>query len=119
MAFIRENIQESSPGDVQRRSSSDEDDFFHSLQTTRTPDSSGKQLDAYLTFSADNMELLKSYPAVCNLSVKLNTPLPASAACERLFSIAGLVFTPRRSRLSSRNFENQLLLRVNQKFCVG
>uniref|UniRef100_A0A3P8ST58 HAT C-terminal dimerisation domain-containing protein n=1 Tax=Amphiprion percula TaxID=161767 RepID=A0A3P8ST58_AMPPE len=46
----------------------------------------------------------------------LNTPLPASAACERLFSIAGLVFAPRRARLNSKNFENQLLLRMNRKF---
>lgn len=42
----------------------------------------------------DHMDLLKSFPAVCKLSVKQSTPLPASAVCERLFSIAGLVFSP-------------------------
>nr|XP_020477590.1 uncharacterized protein LOC109972796 isoform X1 [Monopterus albus] len=75
-----------------------------------------EQLDAYLACVADHMDLLKSFPAVCKLSVKLNTPLPASAACERLFSCAALVFSPRRARLDSCNFENQLLLRLNSKF---
>ncbi|KAJ8405227.1 hypothetical protein AAFF_G00322180 [Aldrovandia affinis] len=92
-------------------SSSDEEDFFSALQAPQAQDSYG-----YLAISADHMDSLKSFPAVCKLSVKLNTPLPASAACERLFSIAGLVFSPRRARLHSGNFENQLLLKMNSKF---
>jgi len=62
------------------------------------------------------MDVLKSFPAVCNLSLKLNTPLPASAACERLFSTAGLILRPKRARLDSKNFKNQLLLRLNKRF---
>jgi hypothetical protein len=49
-------------------------------------------------------------------SVSCLTPLPVSAARERLFSIAGLVFSPRRARLDSRSFENQPLLKMNRKF---
>ena len=42
--------------------------------------------------------------------IKLNTPLPASAAaCERLFGAAGRVFVPRRGRISDKRFEQQLL----------
>lgn len=104
------------PGDVIRSSSSDEDDFFSSLQASSKTQDGVKQFDAYLSCSADHMDLLKSFPSVCKLSVKLNTPLPASAACERLFSIAGLVFSPRRVRLNSRHFESQLLLKMNKKF---
>lgn len=73
-----------------------------------------KQLDEYLAYSADHMDLLKSFPAVWKLSVKPNTLLPASAACERLFNIAGLVFSPRRVRQDSGNFENKLLLKKNK-----
>ena len=39
-----------------------------------------------------------------------------STACERLCSIAGLVFSPLRARLNSSSFENQLLLKMNRKF---
>ncbi|KAK6295253.1 hypothetical protein J4Q44_G00344790 [Coregonus suidteri] len=84
--------------------------------TSSDAQESSKQVDGYLVCSADHMELLKSFPAVCKLSLRLNTPLPASAACERLFSIAGLVFSPRRARQDSRNFENQLLLKINCQF---
>ena len=117
MEYIKRSIEDPSLHctEVNRSSSSDEDDFFSGMQGSKAQDSA-KQLDAYLSCSADNMDLLKSFPAVCKLSVKLNTPLPASAACERLFSIAGLVFSPRRARLTSSNFENQLLLRINQRF---
>ncbi|KAM8721904.1 uncharacterized protein AB9X84_004672 isoform 2-T3 [Acanthopagrus schlegelii] len=113
--YIREHL-EAPPlqSDGGNPSSSDEEDFFSSLQSPHTD--SSKELEGYLAFSSDRMESLKSFPALCKLSLKLNTPLPASAACERLFSIAGLVFSPRRVTLSSRHFENQLLLRLNKKF---
>ncbi|KAJ8416747.1 hypothetical protein AAFF_G00326250 [Aldrovandia affinis] len=96
-------------------SSSDEEDFFSALQAPQAQDNS-KELDGYMAILADHMDSLKFFPAVCKLSVKLNTPLPASAACERLFTITGLVFSPRRARQHSRNFENQLLLKMNSKF---
>ena len=48
--------------------------------------------------------------------LSLALPLPALAACERLYSIAGLVFSPKRARLNAVNFENQLLLRINRRF---
>ena len=117
MDYIKQHMEQPSLqlGDATRSSSSDEDDFFSALQSSQAQDST-KQLDGYLACSADQMNLLKSFPAVLKLSVKLNTPLPASAACERLFSIAGLVFSPRRARLNSQNFENQLLLKMNRKF---
>jgi len=45
----------------------------------------------------------------------LNTPLPASAACDRLFSAAGQVFVPRQGRISVlKRFEQQLLAYSNK-----
>lgn len=119
MDYIKRHIEEFSlqSGEV-KSSSSDEDDFFSSMRGSKAQEGT-KQLEAYLSCSADNLDLLKSFPAVCKMSVKLNTPLPASAACERLFSIAGLVFAPRRARLQDSNFENQLLLRLNKRFLTA
>lgn len=109
MDYIKQHMKEPSLqlGDATGSSSSDEDDFFSAQDST-------KQLDGYMACLADHMNLLKSFPAVHKLSVKLNTPLPASAACERLFSIAGQVFSPRRARLNSGNFEKKL--KMNRTF---
>ncbi|XP_051809094.1 uncharacterized protein LOC127535333 [Acanthochromis polyacanthus] len=95
--------------------SSEEEDFFSSLKKTG-PLEKTQQLDAYLGCPGDMTEVMKSFPAVCHLSLKLNTALPASAACERLFSVAGLIFRPRRACIGSVNFENQLLLRLNKDY---
>ncbi|XP_065127714.2 uncharacterized protein [Paramisgurnus dabryanus] len=95
--------------------SSEEEDFFSSLKKTN-PLETTQQLDAYLGCPGDTVEVLKSFPAVCQLSLKLNMALPASAACERLFSVAGLIFRPRRACIGSKNFENQLLLRLNKAY---
>ena len=48
--------------------------------------------------------------------IELNTPVPASAACERLFSCAGLIFRPHRCSMTERNFENSLLVKLNNGF---
>jgi hypothetical protein len=47
------------------------------------------------------------------LFVRLNTPLPASAAVERLFSTAGLVMSHKCARLNDRNFENLVFVRMS------
>ncbi|XP_074873107.1 uncharacterized protein LOC142024786 [Carettochelys insculpta] len=100
----------------QHNGSSDEEDFFASIKLSCTNEIAG-QLDRYLSCSADSMDLLWSFPTIREVSIRANTPLPASAACERLFSIAGHLFCPRRARLDSDNFENQLLLKLNKHFC--
>ena len=64
----------------------------------------------------EDIDLLHSFSALKKLSIKINTALPVSAACERLFSCGGLLFTSRRARLGGKHFENQLLLKLNKKF---
>ncbi|XP_075941705.1 uncharacterized protein LOC142944090 isoform X1 [Anarhichas minor] len=70
MDYIKQHMEEPSLqlGDATRSSSSDEDDFFSALRSSQAQDST-KQLDGYLACSADHMHLLKSFPAVCKLSV--------------------------------------------------
>ena len=106
MDYIKDHLEEPLQQLGDGTSSSDED-FFSAMKTSQAQESS-KQLYGRLACAADHMELLKSFPAVCKPPLRLNTPLPASVACERLFRIAGFVYSPRRARLDSRNFENQL-----------
>uniref|UniRef100_A0A0F8CGS4 HAT C-terminal dimerisation domain-containing protein n=1 Tax=Larimichthys crocea TaxID=215358 RepID=A0A0F8CGS4_LARCR len=87
-------------------SPSDEDDFFASKT---------QELERYLSrLSPAGMDLLHTFPHSKKLSLKVNTGLPASAACERLFSNAGLLFIAKRSQLHCKNLESQLLLKLNR-----
>ena len=69
------------------------------------------ELEGYLACVSVNMHLLDAFQNIKKLSLKLNT----SAACERLFSCAGLLLT-KRARMNSTHLENQLLLKLNKKF---
>ena len=56
---------------------------------------------------------LHLFPAIQHVCIELNSALPASEACERLFSIAGRLFRPARCSMTDDHFEQQLLLRAN------
>lgn len=60
--------------------SSDEEDFFSSLKSRRSEGTG--ELEGNLACASDNMDLLNSFSNIKKLSLKLNTGLPASAACE-------------------------------------
>ena len=60
-----------------------------------------------------SMKELHLFPAIQKIFIELNTALLASAACERLFSIAGRLFRPARYPMTDDHFEHQLLLRAN------
>jgi hypothetical protein len=57
---------------------------------------------------------IAAWPELKELYIQLNTPLPASAAAERLFSCAGLTMTNKRTRMSDILFENLVFLKCNQ-----
>lgn len=99
-----------------RQHSSDEEDFFSTMKSRRSEGTG--EVEGYLACVSESMDLLNSFPDLKKLSLKLNTGLPASAACERLFSSAGLLFTAKRAQISATNFENQLLLKLNKSFTV-
>src|SRR4029434_4518031 len=94
--------------------SSDEDDLFSSMKSRRSEGTG--ELEGYLACVSVNMDLLTSFENIKNLSLKINTGLPASAACERLFCCARLLFNAKLARMNSTHLENQLLLKLNKKF---
>ena len=52
-------------------------------------------------------------PVLMDLFVRFNTPIPSSAAVERLFSIAKDILRDKRSSLSDENFNMLLFMRGN------
>lgn len=95
----------------------------------RTFFSFGEEEEDAMAFSADSevleymrsgseLEVLNRFPRVKAVFMKYNTATPSSAPVERLFSLGGLVLTPRRNRLSDKRFERLLLMRYNHPFCA-
>ena len=62
------------------------------------------------------LQTLSNYKNVCSVFLKYNTCLPSSAPVERLFSIGGLILTPRRNSLSDAAFQQLLMLKTNSSF---
>ncbi|GAA6108336.1 uncharacterized protein LOC113065358 [Tachysurus ichikawai] len=112
--YIRNSLRTFPIQESQRCEMSDEDDFFSSMKAN--PSDATGELQGYLACTSDSMDLLHTFTYVKKLSLRLNTGLPASAACERLFSCAGQLFTAKRARIDCSNFEYQLLVNLNRAF---
>lgn len=99
---------------------SEETDEFHMF---RGPDVANTNINSaavdievanYLANGSKELSMLQLYPSVRQLFLETNTTLPSSAAVERLFSAGGLIYVPRRNRLSDNMFEQLLLLKANK-----
>ena len=92
---------------------SQEDDFFAFVTQPESSDSFTAEVDAFLNDPSKELIARHKYRHIMKLFLKFNTPLPASAPVERLFSLGGQIFVPRRNCLSNPHFKRQLLLRAN------
>lgn len=72
-----------------------------------------QEIDQYLSCLGDGMGMLKPFLAAHAASVQLNTALLACAACEHLFSCAGLIFTLQTVKAGYPWF-----CELNQKICI-
>jgi hypothetical protein len=53
-------------------------------------------------------------PNIKAIFFKSNAAFPSSSSVERLFSVAGRIFTPLRGCFSDKNFQRMLLLKVKK-----
>uniref|UniRef100_A0A8C6LKI7 HAT C-terminal dimerisation domain-containing protein n=1 Tax=Nothobranchius furzeri TaxID=105023 RepID=A0A8C6LKI7_NOTFU len=102
------------PQDSQTPASPDQMDFFDFEIQPRESFSAENEVTDYIR-SGHELEILNQFPTVKKIYMKYNTPTPSSAPVERLFSLGGLVLSPKRNRLSDR-FEKLLLMRYNHYF---
>ena len=117
LQFIRDQLATSTstslPMGVESGSSDqDEEDQFFARKKVSVSDED--ILMRYLKDTSESMENIAGAPCLKKLFIQLNTPLPASAAAERLFSCCGLTMNSRRTRLNDELFEDLVMLKVNK-----
>ena len=85
---------------------------------------SSTEVDAYLQAGSVSMttnplqfwkENEKKYPVMAKLAKEVLGVPSSSSPVERLFSIAGKVFTPERCRLNDTRFEQLMFIRCNKQ----
>ncbi|KAL7635162.1 UNVERIFIED_CONTAM: hypothetical protein RMT77_014148 [Armadillidium vulgare] len=101
---------------------SSSDDFFEyeSLSSTSPASLNKDELEIevlkYLTDNDRSLQSLNRYPCVKKVFLHYNTPLPSSAPAERLFSFAGHIHSPKRSKLSDNMFETLVIPKSNSSY---
>src|SRR6218665_341946 len=91
-----------------------EDDLFsfmNSREQTAIGSPVSKEVDDYLASKATNIQSLKDFPTIARAFQKANSTLPSSAAVERLFSVSGMILTPRRCIMSDKLFDMMVFLK--------
>lgn len=73
------------------------------------------ELQRYLNDDRTSIDILNEYPNVKKIYMRYNTTLSASAAVERIFSQALMIFAPRRNRLNDDLFEKTLFMKINRE----
>lgn len=98
-----------------------ENQFFKRIRSaerrTSSDDTTTLDIWKYLLQPVDDPNLIqvRAQPLIEELFRKHNTTLASSAAVERIFSRALIIFTPRRNRISDENFEKILFIHVNRE----
>lgn len=102
-------------------SDSDLDNRNYSAPTactnTTTPKTKAELLMLhFFAEESEELNLLNRYPEIKRVFIKYNTPLPASAAVERLFSFATMTNLPRSHKISDQMFEKRVVLKCNLNY---
>ncbi|XP_045035745.1 uncharacterized protein LOC116934577 [Daphnia magna] len=71
------------------------------------------EVDRYVNDGYGILEDLNRYQTIKQIFIQYISALPSSAACERLFRVAGLIFVPKRTNLSDANFDRLVFLKQN------
>jgi hypothetical protein len=109
---LRQLIQDSTCSPVLEKSKTslaEEFLLFDEIQPSGRPDD---EVDRFLKDRDTSIGMLDNYPQIKSLFVKYNTVIPTSAPVERLFSLAALILTIRRNKLSDSMLEMLIFLKI-------
>jgi len=87
-----------------------DDEFFSNWRNNIDPSISVDVLTQYVQSNSNETACLRTRPELKQLFIQLNTPRPASAASERLFSCTDIVMNSMTDTL----FEQLVLLKKNK-----
>lgn len=71
------------------------------------------ECERFLSSAESNLSMLHQFSHVKEIFIKFNTPLPSSGPVERIFNFGQMILDPKRQRISDKNFEMSLLLKLN------
>lgn len=89
----------------------EEDREFFAMKKKAPPETS---LDQYLQTSSTDLRCLNAWPDLKELFIRLNTPLPASAAIEKQFKCAELISKGEVPRMRDETFEHMAFCKLNE-----
>ena len=118
MQFIKEHLRENCchsllDNNFEACEESSAKHFFKKKQKDNTK----HVLDIYFASEVEDCSIFNGRCASLKpLALELNTPLPSSAACERLFSSGGQILRPQRVRMSNEHFEASSFTKCNKSF---
>lgn len=114
--FEQQNLSECESSD-----SDDASNFFDwSKNKSKLTLSLEQEISNFLNKSpTKNLDSLTETPTIKKVFVKFNTPLPSSAAVERVFSVGSAVLTKKRGKMTDENFENVLMLKCNKHLTLN
>lgn len=123
-AIVRSEMMRYSAQVVETESINDTDnsirhDFFvystnRNHRRTSLEDILSAEFQRYLNDERTSLDILGEYPHMKQIYLRYNTTLSASAAVERIFSQALMIFAPRRNRLNEDLFEKTLSSKINR-----